>query len=71
MRNCKSGCAKIAILTSSLLVAGCETLPTAGCEWVRPIYPSQKDTLETKRQILQHNQKHEEFCSQYYLNLKP
>ena len=64
MRNLRSGCVRIAI--SSLLLVGCATVPTAGCEWVRPIYPSQKDTLETKRQILQHNLKHEEFCAKYY-----
>lgn len=70
MRNLKSGCAKIlkTILAASsfALLAGCSNVPTAGCEWVRPIYPSKLDTLETKRQILQHNLKHEEFCSKFY-----
>ena len=48
----------------AILTASCANTSATECSWVRLIQPSGNDVLTdgTKRQIVKHNEKVEEFC---------
>ena len=51
---------------SLLLMSGCESttvIKVPSCDGFKLIYPSRLDTLETKEQILAHNEFFEAHCS--------
>lgn len=55
------------MLTSLLLIlmTGCTTttvIKAPSCDGFKLIYPSRNDTLETKRQVLNHNEFYEAHC---------
>jgi len=56
------------MLILPLLLASCATgpatEPNSGCEWLKPIYPSQDDVLTdgTARQILDHDEAGKQIC---------
>lgn len=64
-------CSVLAMLIPPLLLAGCATGPATepnnGCEWLKPIYPSQDDVLTdgTARQILDHDEAGAQICGWY------
>lgn len=56
---------RILLLVLAVFFGGCATkniyIPI--CEGFFYIYPSKKDTLETKRQVLTHNQTYKSLCA--------
>ena len=55
-----------ALCLASLLMSSCSqkviSVKTSGCSAFGLIYPSRKDTEETKRQVLNHNLTYEKIC---------
>ena len=55
-----------ALCLVSLLMSSCSqkviSVKTSGCSAFGLIYPSRKDTEETKRQVLNHNLTYEKIC---------
>lgn len=52
------------VLPLASCVRGRATKPSNGCEWVKPIYPSNDDQLTdgTARQILDHDEAGKQIC---------
>lgn len=54
----------LAALSMSFLLTGCATTQIAdsSCKVFRPIHWSQKDTTQTKREVVTHNKKYDAIC---------
>lgn len=54
-------------VTAALLLAGCSAKTIfidSACQSFAVIYPSRRDTAETKRQVLAHNRIYEQQCAE-------